>query len=64
MTGGEDVHGPSLLIKISITAFFPQECSGGAETEQEAHKVKAAHSLACPPGFYCSEDHDIVSRPQ
>lgn len=47
MAGGEDVHGPSRLIKISITAFFPQGCSGGAETEQEAHKVKAAHSLAC-----------------
>lgn len=46
MAGGEDVHGPSRLIKISTTAFFPQGCSGGAETEQEAHKVKAAHSLA------------------
>lgn len=38
MARGEDVYGPSLLMEINITAFFPQECSGGIEIEQRFTK--------------------------
>lgn len=44
MARDEDVQGPSPLIKINVTAIFPQEDSSRIKADQDAHRDELIHS--------------------